>query len=51
MKFNELYSELRKKLQYSQDKINIETIPEDEMKLLVKLCDENQKVSLYKVNE
>ena len=51
MKFNELYTELRKKLEFDDGKINLEKAPDDEKKNLLQLCDYNKKVSLDELND
>ncbi len=51
MKFNELYYELRKKLEISNDNIDLEKIPDEEKKMLLQLCDSNKKVRLYPLSE
>ena len=51
MKSYELYTELRKKLEFDDKKINLENVSDDEKKKLLQLCDYNEKVALYELNE
>ena len=47
MRFSELYTDLKKKLQFNKDNINIEKIPEEDLKKLVQLCNSQERVSVY----